>query len=107
MMAEVNPPVAQKIERLRSLAAQHQVPIDLVDRIAVSPARAARAIDVCKRKLEGWIANGDLPIVQLDRSVRILVVDLFEFLEEKRTVRMPRNGKTIEEQAAQFLDGLS
>ena len=97
-----------ELESLRVLASQHGIPVDCIDRFAMQPGRVAHALDVSIRKVQGWIASGEIPSIRVGGIVRVPVVDLLRFLERHRRVGVgspdAQPPRSLNERVETFLD---
>ncbi len=95
---------AEHVEQLRCLAASHGIPLECVDRLALSPRNAGKALDVSEKTIRALIDAGALSVVRIGRCVRVPAVDLIGYLEEHRLVRSPRESTENRTRAERFLD---
>ena len=96
---------AEALEHARRILAREGIPIELVDRLAVSPRVAGKLLSVSLGMVEKLISSGELPAFQVGRAVRIEVVDLVLFMRRNR--KIPRNpGSTsLRARALDLIDG--
>ena len=94
------------LRELRLLAARYGLPIEhLVGRIALRPREIARSLGVGLRSVERWIVTGQLPSVQVERTIMVPIHDLLRFLEENRRVGALHRASSLAQRAHELLDG--
>jgi excisionase family DNA binding protein len=59
------------------------------ERLLLAIPEAARALGIGRSTLYELIAAGDIEIVHIGRSARVTVAGLHEFVERRRTPRVP------------------
>jgi excisionase family DNA binding protein len=96
----------EKLDHARRLAAELGLPLDGLDRLAVSPRVVARLLSVSHSQIEKLVARGDLPAFHVGRSVRIGLVDLVEFMERNRKHRKPRELRSLQARAIELIERL-
>ena len=96
----------EKLDHARRLAAELGLPLDGLDRLAVSPRVVAQLLSVSHSQVEKLVARGDLPAFQVGRSVRIGLVDLVEFMERNRKRRKPRELRSLQARAIELIERL-
>lgn len=96
---------AAKLEHTRRLLAQQGVPVEALDRLAVSPRVAARLLAVSPSMVEKLVGSGELPAFNVGRAVRIELVELVEFMERNRKVGRPAAPRSARARALALLDG--
>ncbi len=89
-------------ESFAEVAARHGLEVEhLVGRISLRVPEVARTLGVSTRKVEQWVASGELAAWRRGRVVGVALVDLLRFLEESRI--QPR-GRSVAERAAALLE---
>lgn len=78
---------ANKLERVRRLARDIGVPMDTVEKLALSIPRAATLIDLDARTLKRALDADGVQIIRIHDVDRIDVVDFVEFLDRHRVGR--------------------
>ena len=84
---------ANKLERVRRLARDIGIPLDTVDKLALSIPRAATLIDLDTRTLKQALDADGVQIIRICNLDRIDVVDFVEFLERHRVGRRNQREK--------------
>lgn len=82
-----------KLERVRRLARDIGVPLDTVEKLALSIPRAAMLIDLDARTLRKALDADGIQIIRIHNLDRIYVVDFVEFLERHRVSRRDHRKK--------------
>ena len=75
---------ARELEEMRRVAASEGVPMDCLDRLVVSPKRAAHMLDVSLRTVEHELDEGKIPIIWVRKARRISLLDLVEYMSKNR-----------------------
>ena len=90
---------------LRLLAAKYGLPIEHLARTKCDPPREiAGTLGVGLRSVERWIATGQLPSVQVERTVIVPMQDLLRFLEEYRRFPRSHHAPSLAQRAQELLD---
>lgn len=77
----------EKLEHARRLAAELGLPLDGLDRLAVSPRLVARLLSVSHSQVEKLVARGELPAFRVGRSVRVELLELVAFMDRNLRTR--------------------
>ena len=97
---------AAQIEQLRRLASEQGVPLDCVDRLAVSTAIAAKLLSVSPGTIANLIERGEMAYVTLGRSRRIEVVELLDYLSRNRRLRPVTSSRPRACAVDRFIEGV-
>lgn len=95
----------EKLDQARRLAAELGLPLQGLDRLAVSPRAVARLLSVSQSQVEKLVARGELPAFHVGRSVRIELVELVSFIECNRKHRKAREIRSLRARAIDLIGG--
>lgn len=95
----------EKLERARRVAAELGLPLDDLDRLAVSLRAAARLLSVSHRQVEKLVARGELAAFRVGRSVRIDLVELVAFVDRNRKAPSGVAARSPRARAIELIDG--
>lgn len=94
----------EKLDYARRLAVELGVPLEGLDRLAVSPRVVARMLSVSHSQVEKLVAKGELPAFQVGRSVRVELVDLVHFIERNRKHPKEREMRSLRARAIELIE---
>ena len=96
-----------RLAELRQIASRFGIPLEVADRLTLRPTEIARITGIGLRKVRELIATERLAACKVDGVVIVPVVDLLEFLEAHQYVGSRPKTASLQERAADFIDGLS
>ena len=97
---------AAQIEQLRRLASEQGVPLDCVDRLAVSTRVAAKLLSVSAGTIANLIDRGEMAYVTFGRSRRIEVVEILDYLSRNRRLRPAPSRRSTGNSVGRFIEGV-
>lgn len=95
----------EKLACARRLAAEVGVPLDGMDRLAVSMRMAARLLSVSHGQVEKLVARGELAAFRVGRSVRVEVVELVAFMDRNQKARRNCPPPSVRARAIELIEG--
>ncbi len=97
----------EKLEYARRLVAELGVPMEGLDRLAVTTRAAARLLSVSTSQVEKLVARGELPSFRVGRSVRIEIVELVAFMERNRSTAGDSRRQSLRARAIELIERAS